>query len=294
MRRETTLRRREFIGFGGAAVFAPKVALAATPGSPFAELEARSGGPLGVYAEELKTGRALTHRADERFPLCSSFKCLAAGAVLARVDRGEDRLDRFIKYGLSDLMSYAPTAKAHVNEGGLALGALCEAAVSLSDNTAANLILDAIDGPAGLTRWLREIGDPVTRLDHKEPELNRVPVGAETDTTSPRAMAASVRKLLLGEVLKPESRARLLAWMEGCKTGDHRIRAGAPGWRVADKTGTYDVCCNDVAYLRDATGRQVMLALYLKTATRLDDAGREAVLAEATRIALRALSNAHG
>lgn len=293
MRRETALRRREFIGIGGAALFAPTLVFAA-PSSPFAELEARSGGALGVYAEDLKTSRAVSHRADERFPLCSSFKCLAAGAVLAWADRGEDRLDRFIKYSAADLMNYAPTAKAHVSEGGLALGDLCEAAVSVSDNTAANLILDQIDGPAGLTRWLRKIGDPVTRLDHKEPELNRVPVGAETDTTSPRAMAASLRKLLLGEVLKPESRARLLAWMDDCKTGDHRIRAGAPGWRVADKTGTYDGCCNDVAYLRDAAGRQVMLALYLKHATRLDDAGREAVLAEATRIALAALSAAHG
>lgn len=293
MRREPTLRRREFIGVGAAASIAPALAVGA-PSSPFAELEARSGGALGVFAEDLITGRTVTNRADERFPLCSSFKCLAAGQVLARVDRGEDRLDRFIKYGAADLMSYAPTAKAHLGEGGLTLGALCEAAVCLSDNTAANLILDAIDGPAGLTRWLRSIGDPVTRLDHKEPELNRVPVGAETDTTSPRAMAASVRKLLLGDVLASQSRARLLAWMGDCKTGDHRIRAGAPGWRVADKTGTYDACCNDVAYLRHATGRQVMLALYLKNANRLDDAGREAVLAEATRIALSALSRAHG
>jgi beta-lactamase class A len=293
MRREPTLRRREFICVGAAASIAPALAVGA-PSSPFAELEARSGGALGVYAEDLITGRTVTNRADERFPLCSSFKCLAAGAVLARVDRGEDRLDRFIKYGAADLMSYAPTAKAHLGEGSLTLGALCEAAVSLSDNTAANLVLDQLDGPAGLTRWLRSIGDPVTRLDHKEPELNRVPVGAETDTTSPRAMAASVRKLLLGDVLVPQSRARLLAWMDDCKTGDHRIRAGAPGWRVADKTGTYDGCCNDVAYLRHATGRQVMLALYLKNANRLDDADREAVLAEATRIALAALSRAHG
>lgn len=293
MRPDGGLGRRGFIGLGLAAA-AGSVPVLAAP-SLFAELEARTGGKLGVYGEDLASGRQLTHRADERFPLCSSFKCLAAGAVLARVDLGEARLDQRVAYGPSDLLSYAPVAKAHVGEGGLSLGALCEAAVTLSDNTAANLILARIGGPAGLTGWLRKLGDPVTRLDRTEPELNHTTPGDPRDTTSPRAMARTVRKLLLGEVLKPASRQQLLAWMDGCQTGDARIRAGAPGWRVADKTGTAGGSRNDVAYLRHPSGRQIMLALYLKEAVKLDDAGRDAVLADATRLVLDVLGAArHG
>ena len=118
------------------------------------------------------TGRMLAYRGEERFPLCSTFKALAAARVLARVDRGEERLDRRLHYATDYLVTYSPATGPQAGEAGMTMDAICEAAVTLSDNTAGNLMLDSFGGPAGLTAWLRELGDPVTRLDRRETELN--------------------------------------------------------------------------------------------------------------------------
>ncbi len=128
-----------------------------------AALELREGGLLGVMAVDTATGRRLEHRADERFPLCSTFKFLAAAAILHRVDRGRDHLDRWIAYGESDLLEYAPISKAHVEEGGMVLGDVCSAAVELSDNTAANLLLKILGGPEELTAFIRGVIWPPDR-----------------------------------------------------------------------------------------------------------------------------------
>ena len=171
-----------------------------------AEIEAREGGRLGVFVRDTGAGATIEHRADERFPMCSTFKLLAAAAVLKRVDEGAERLDRTIAYGPSDLLEYAPITKAHVAEGGMTVADLCAAAIDWSDNTAANLVLQTIGGPAGFTTFARSLGDEVTRLDRNEPSLNESLPGDPRDTTSPRAMAASMQKVLLGDVLS-ESRA---------------------------------------------------------------------------------------
>ncbi len=183
----------------------------------------------------------IEHRADERFPMCSTFKLLAAAATLKRVDEGADRLDRTIRFGPSDLLDYAPVAKAHVAEGGMTLADLCAAAIDWSDNTAANLILQAIGGPAGFTQFARSLGDNVTRLDRNEPTLNEAAPGDERDTTSPAAMAEDMRKVLLGDVLSDSSRRQLQTWLIDDKVGDKRLRAGLPSsWRIGDKTGSGD------------------------------------------------------
>jgi beta-lactamase class A len=106
-----------------------------------AAIEAREGGRLGVFVRDTGTGSTLQHRADERFPMCSTFKLLAAAAALKLVDQGAERLDRTLAYGPSDLLDYAPIAKAHVAQGGMTLAEACAAAIDWSDNTAANLIL---------------------------------------------------------------------------------------------------------------------------------------------------------
>ena len=171
--------RRQFgLGFG-AAIAAGTVAWRARAaqadpwpealGRQFAAIEARCGGRLGVGVLDTGTGRTAGHRGHERFPMCSTHKALSAAAVLARVDRGEDRLDRRVRFGAGDVLSYSPGTKAHAGGDGMALAAICEAAVTLSDNTAANLMLDAIGGPAGLTAFLRGLGDADTRLDRTEP-----------------------------------------------------------------------------------------------------------------------------
>ena len=206
-----------------------------------ASIEAREGGRLGVFVRDTGTGSTLAHRADERFPMCSTFKLLASAAVLKRVDQGAERLDRTIAYGPSDLLEYAPIAKTHVAQGGMTLAEACAAAIDWSDNTAANLILREIGGPAGFTQFARSLGDSVTRLDRNEPSLNTAIPGDERDTTSPRAMAEDMRRVLIGDVLSETSRRQLTAWLIDDKVGDKRLRAGLPAaWRIGDKTGSGD------------------------------------------------------
>jgi beta-lactamase class A len=204
-----------------------------------AEIEGRAGGRLGVFVRDTGTGAAIEHRAEERFPMCSTFKLLMAAAALKRVDEGAERLDRKIAYGPGDLIDYAPIAKAHVAEGGMTLADLCAAAIDWSDNPAANLVLETIGGPAGFTAFARSLGDEVTRLDRNEPTLNESLPGDPRDTTSPGAMAATMQKVLLGNALSDASRRQLQIWLINDKVGDKRLRAGLPdSWRIGDKTGT--------------------------------------------------------
>src|SRR6266487_4836041 len=157
-----------------------------------AAIEARLGGRMGVAALDTGSGKRLDYRSEERFPMCSTFKFLAAAAVLKRVDEKQDQLDRFIRYAAKDILEHAPVTKAHLVDGGMTLGALCAAAIEQSDNTAGNLLLDAIGGPAGLTNFARDLGDRVTRLDRKEPELNSAIPGDERDTTTPASMLGDI------------------------------------------------------------------------------------------------------
>ncbi len=230
---------------------------------PIAALE-KSGSRLGVAALDLASGAQSTHRPNERFRLCSTFKFLAAAAVLKKVDDGKDQLDRFITYGKDDLLEHAPVTREHVSAGGMKLGALCAAALQQSDNTAGNLLLRELDGPDGLTRFLRSIGDSVTRCDRLEPELNLGGPGDERDTTTPAAMVADLQRLLTGPVLSEKSRAQLRDWIAANTTGDGMIRAGVPAdWKVGDKTGrSHDGEVNDIAILQPPGRAPIFLAVY--------------------------------
>src|SRR5579875_2233127 len=212
--------RRLLIGAGASFAFA---APAFADASPFAAIEARAKGVLGVFLLDTGTGRTLAYKADQRFPMCSTFKLLLAAFVLSKVDAGREHLDRRVSYTAADLLDYAPTTRAHVAEGALPLSELCKAAIQLSDNTAANLLLRETGGPAALTAWLRRIGDPTTRLDNTEPKLNVWAAGEVHDTTSPAAVVATWRKLMFGTVLTPASRARLIDWAKGTTTGLARL-----------------------------------------------------------------------
>ena len=201
-----------------------------------AAIEARTGARIGVAALDTASGKRLDYRSEERFPMCSTFKFLAAAAVLKRVDEGKEKLDPFLSYGAKEILEYAPVTKAHLKDGGMALGALCEAAIEQSDNTAGNLLLDTIGGPSGLTSFVRSIGDETTRLDRKEPELNSAIPGDERDTTSPAVMCANMQRLLLGNALSESSRHQLEDWLQHNETGALMIRAGVPKtWTVGDK-----------------------------------------------------------
>ncbi|MFH5924781.1 class A beta-lactamase [Roseomonas xinghualingensis] len=242
-------------------------------------LEAASGGRLGVMVIDTGTGSRAGYRANERFPMCSTFKVLAAAAVLARVDAGKERLDRLVPYGSGDLVVYSPVTKERTGAG-MTLAELCAAAITLSDNTAGNLLLANIGGPAGFTAYMRSLGDEVTRLDRIEPALNEALPGDPRDTTSPAAMASSLQALALGTALSATSRAQLVQWLLDNKTGDTRLRARLPaGWRVGDKTGSGDQgTANDVGILWPPGGAPIIVSAYL-TETRAGMDERSAILA---------------
>ncbi len=200
-------------------------------------LESEVGGRIGVVLQHTGSEWGIEHREDERFPMASTFKALLCGAVLSRVDRGEESLDDLVTYKATELVSYSPVTKNHVASG-MSVGQLCEATVTMSDNTAANLLLKRVDGSEGLTRFLRGLGDRVTRLDRNEPALNEAKHGDSRDTTTPSAVLKTLDRLLFEDVLLPSSRAQLQQWMVDDKVADELIRKHLPkGWRIADKSG---------------------------------------------------------
>lgn len=251
-----------------------------------AALERRHGGCLGVAILDTDSGRRHGHRADERFLMCSTHKLLTVGAVLARVDRGVERLDRRVVFGRDVVLSWAPVTSKHAGAPGMSVAELCEATITVSDNTADNLLLRSLGGPSAATAFVRKLGDPLTRLDRYEPELNVGAPGDLRDTTTPDAMLGDLHALLLGDVLSVASRERLAAWMRATSTGLDKLRAGMPsGWQAGDKTGSgaHDET-NDVAIFWPPQRKPLLVTAYLAGLTA-DAAGRSAVLAEVGRIA---------
>ena len=240
---------------------------------------------LGVAALDTGSGRTLRFDAGSRYAMCSTFKLALAAAILAAVDRGGIRLDDDLSFGRDDLLDYAPVVRANVGRGKLSVARLCAAIVEVSDNSAANLLLRRIGGPAGLTAFIRRSGDRVTRLDRYEEELNTNLPGDPRDTTTPAAMLGLMQTLLLGNTLTPRSRARLIGWMEGATTGLRRLRAGLPpGWRAGDKTGNgANGAANDLAIAWPPERPPILIASYISDA-EVDDAARHAAHASVGRI----------
>lgn len=265
-----TLNRRHFIIGSGlllpAIGLAPKMAFAAGKDieKQLAALEKRTGGRLGVFVLDTKTKVSFSHRQDERFAMCSTFKALAAAFALARVDKGEEKLDRRIPVSGKDLLSHSPIAQKHAG-GDMTVRELCDAAVTYSDNAAANLLLASFGGPKGLTAWLGSIGDGTTRLDRTEPELNEAKIGDPRDTTTPIAMTETLGKLLLEDVLSPSSRDQFAAWLVANTTGGRRLRAGLPeGWTIGEKTGTSGRGeAGDIGFMRPREGHTILASVYI-------------------------------
>lgn len=256
----------------------------------FAKIEAESGGRLGVFVIDTASGASAGHRDSERFPMCSTFKLLAAAATLARVDSGKEQLARRVAIKQSDVLSYAPVTKQHAGAD-MTVAELCEAAITLSDNTAANLLLGALGGPAGVTEFARLLGDEFTRLDRTEPDLNSADSDDPRDTTTPAAMAKNLAKLATGTALTPASRDQLVAWLVACKTGDSKLRAGLPKtWREGDKTGSGGHgTSNDVAVIWPDGRAPIVIAAYL-TATSAPDDKKNATHAAIGRTVAEALA----
>ncbi|HLX26250.1 MAG TPA: class A beta-lactamase [Candidatus Cybelea sp.] len=282
------MRRRDFIATaaGSAAAFAlPSAALSAGADATLDALESGSGGRLGVFAFDVRTGRAIAHRADQRFPMCSTFKLLLVSAVLESADGRKEKLDRKIHYTEHDLLAYAPITTKNVARGYMTVGELCAAAIEWSDNTAANLLIASLGGPSEVTEYARSLGDPITRLDRIEPALNDVGPGDRRDTTSPESMAKDLHTLVLGNALSLENRGRLTGWLMASKTGTERIRAGVPRhWAVGDKTGSGpNGTSNDIAVLFPPNRAPIVVAAYL-TGAKVNSDRRDAILATVGKV----------
>ncbi|WP_454830807.1 class A beta-lactamase [Pseudoxanthomonas wuyuanensis] len=284
------LERRDFLrvaiaalavaGFGSKARVTGENGWSALP-KRLRAIEKHSRGRLGVAVLDSASGQQANWRGDERFAMCSTFKFLLAAAVLARVEKGEEVLERRIPILASDLVSHSPVTEKLVGSEGASVAQLCEATMIVSDNAAANLLLPLIGGPDGLTRFVRTLDDTRTRLDRNEPSLNSAIPGDPRDTTTPQAMLHSMQRLLLGDALGEASRKQLLAWLRGNRTGDNRLRAGLPaGWQVGDKTGTADNgsngTSNDIAILWPPGRAPLLLTCYL-TESPLSAAARDGI-----------------
>lgn len=235
----------------------------------FADLEKRTGGRLGVSVIDTETNITLGFRQTERFPMCSTFKVLASAMVLSRVDKGAENLERRVIYDQGKLVSYSPETEKHVGGEGMSVGELCKAAITLSDNTAGNLLLESFGGPEALTKWLRSIGDSSTRLDRWETALNEGKKDDPRDTTTPDAMLDTLGNVALGSVLSEPSRATLIDWMVASTTGGARLRAGLPdGWKVGDKTGSGSGgTAADVAIIWPNDRGPILVTAYVAEAT---------------------------
>lgn len=293
------IHRRQLLVGAACLSAASSIRTLAAPGAEYggprlrnavAHLEKRSGGRLGIALVDTGGGRRFGWRADERFPLCSTFKFLLVAAILARVDRGAERLDRHLQVRRGALLGNSPFAQSRAG-GTATLAELCEAAISVSDNEAANMLLATIGGPDGYTRFARAIGDHMSRLDRPEPMLGMARAGDLRDTTSPRAMAADFERVLLGRLLQPASTARLNAWLRATTTGTRRLLAGLPDeWSIGHKTGTgANGTSNDVAIIGPPRRPPLILAAYL-TGSTLGDSGRDAILAGVARAVAEAQS----
>jgi beta-lactamase class A len=258
------------------AGIASRGVLATGPVDRLAAVERQNGGRLGVAVLDTATGERLVHRADERFPMCSTFKLIAAALVLARVDRGEEQLERRIVFPRSDLVPYSPVTGSRAGGRGMTLAELCQAAMTVSDNTAGNLLLSSFGGPAALTAYARSLGDSSTRLDRLEVDLNEARPGDPRDTTTPSAMLRTVQQLVLGDALSSNARERLIGWLVANKTGNSRLRAGfPPSWRVGDKTGAgNNGTTYDVAVAWRPRGAPLIVAAYYTEST-LSPEGRD-------------------
>lgn len=268
--------------FGATAWAAPDLQ------TSLARIEGKLQGRIGVFA--VRGPASLGHRAGERFAYCSTFKWVLGAAVLKQVEEGRLSLDQKEHFGEKDLIVHSPVTGARVREGRMSLGDLCEATITTSDNTAANLLEARLGGPSRLQAFVRSLGDSVMRFDRLEPELNSNLPGDPRDTTTPEAMARLLRTALETEALSKTSRERLLAWMKAVTTGQGRIRAGVPqGWVVGNKTGSGERgAANDVAVIFPPQGAPVYLCVFVDS-DRSDAKARDAAIAEVTRLVLETL-----
>jgi beta-lactamase class A len=264
--------RRSLLGLVMAAALATPAAAAPRGASGLKAIHKRIGGRMGVHILDSQSGKRIAYDDDARYSMASTFKLMLAAALLWQVDRGAFSLKHELLVDRNDLLGNSPVLEPKIAAGAtsMAVGELCRASVTFSDNAATNVLLKGIGGPQALTTFMRSIGDEVTRLDRMEPELNANSPGDERDTTTPRAMADSMLRIFTQDVLSLGSRAQLIDWMTASRTGATRVRAGLPkSWQSGDKTGTgQNGAFNDLVITWPPDRRPILMAVYMSESAR--------------------------
>ena len=224
---------------------------------------------IGMAVIDTNTGSTWDYRGDERFPLNSTHKTFTCAALLAKVDQQALSLNQLVSISKEMLMAYSPITEKSLSAQTMTLGALCQAAVSYSDNTAANLAFDAIGGTTGFNAFMRSLGDEQTRLDRKEPDLNEATPGDLRDTTTPKAIVHSLKKALLDDGLSALSQAALKQWMLDDQVASALLRAALPAnWRIADKTGAGGYGSRSIiAVIWPPSQQPLVVAIYITQTT---------------------------
>jgi beta-lactamase class A len=270
------LSRRTFLAAASGLSLSGHGAFASATGDFSQQIQAvrdRIGGRLGLHVLDTESGRRWGFDDDARYAMASTFKMLLAAAILQRADFGSVDLDQPVRIQASDMLSHAPVTSKHLEQGTMTVRELCAAVVQVSDNPAANLLLKMIDGPTGLTRFLRSLGDRETRLDRYELDLNSNLPGDPRDTTTPRAMVHSMEQVLTKQVLAPASRELLLGWMVTASTGSKLLRRGLPKeWKAGDKSGRgANGAVNNLAIVWPPGRKPILIALYLSESSQTAD-----------------------
>jgi beta-lactamase class A len=249
------------------ATMASGPAMAESADKTLKRIRERIGGRLGVHSLDSQSGKRWGSDENSRYAMASTFKLLLAAALLWQIDRRAFTLEHSLVIEPKDLLPNSPVVDARVAAGAdsMTLRDLCAAAVTQSDNAAANVLLDGMGGPSALNDFFRTLGDETSRLDRREPALNQNVPGDQRDTTTPRVMVDSMLKIFTQDVLSIPSRALLLEWMVASRTGLDRVRAGLPrSWNPGDKTGTGENgAFNDLVVAYPPRRRPVFVAVYM-------------------------------
>jgi beta-lactamase class A len=305
----------------------PNVAPSAPPAELSAELERLAktdAGVVGVAVEHLETGRKAAVRGGEWFPQASVRKLPVALAVLSRVERGEENLERVIELKPSDLRVGAGLLGGEWDQGvrKFSLRRLLELSLILSDNTAYDATVKAAGGIAAVQQKLREWGLPEVDVSRDSlqlfpayngvapvapaddltlDKLNKIAQNASAeqkkaaqiklesdrrDSATPNGMNLLLGKLWRHELLKPATTAVLLNLMRRTETGAGRLKGALPaGAEVAHKTGTFARSCNDVGIVTLPAGKgHLAVSVFLKAAPG-PDAPKEQIIARLSRAA---------
>lgn len=259
------------------AWFHPAVAAGDAIEDAIRAAEARLDARVGAAILDTGSGRSWDHRPDERFPMASTSKVLACAALLKS---GPKLMERQATILESELQSYSPITKTLVGQQ-VSASDLCAITMRTSDNTAVNKVLEILGGPEAVTSFVRNMGDRVTRLDRNEPSLNEGRPGDPRDTTTPRAMADTLRELVLGSALDAQARDQLTEWLRNNEVGGPLLRAGIPAdWGIADRTGAGGFGTRGVVAIMWPPGHAPVVAAIYVTETEAPMEERNAAISD--------------